>query len=138
GKKTEETMVRVVNDANNRLVKALGPQAQSLGVRIEIADYQRAWFSSDVTYVIHTKDDQGEPFTIALDDHVGHGPFPVNALSDGNFMPMLAYSQTQLAPTPSTQKWFDAMNGVPPVNARSRINFDASGASTWKIGRAHV
>jgi uncharacterized protein YdgA (DUF945 family) len=133
GKKTEETMVRVVDDANRRLVKALGPQAQDFGLKIEIASYQRGWFSSDVSYVLHTKDEQGEPFTIALADHVGHGPFPVNALSSGNFMPMLAYSQTQLAPTPSTQKWFDAMKGEPPVNAVSRIGFDTSGASTWNF-----
>lgn len=133
GKKTEETVVRVVDDANGRLLRALGPQAQGMGVRIEITDYQRGVFSSDVSYVIHTKDDQGEPFTIALSDHLGHGPFPVNALSDGNFRPMLAYSKAQLAPTPSTQKWFDVMKGVPPVNAVTRIGFDSSGDTVWNF-----
>ncbi|MFA5490663.1 MAG: YdgA family protein [Candidimonas sp.] len=133
GKRAEETVVRVVDDANGRLVRALGPHAQGMGVKIEIADYQRGWFSSDVSYVIHTKDDQGEPFTIALSDHMGHGPFPINALKDGKLQPMLAYSQAQLAPTPSTQKWFDAMKSVPPVNAVTRIGFDSSGDTTWNF-----
>jgi uncharacterized protein YdgA (DUF945 family) len=131
GKEAQKTVERVVAQANERFAKALGTDLGGSSLTLKIDDYQRRFFSSDVTYTLSLKDEDGKPIELILRDHLQHGPFPVDALRVGDFMPMLAYSQSELVASPSTQKWFDSQNGKSPVHIDTRIGFAGTGKSVW-------
>lgn len=131
GKQAQKTIERVVAQANERFAKVLGTELGGSSLTLNINDYQRRFFSSDVTYAFSLKDEDGKPIELILRDHLQHGPFPVDALRVGDFMPMLAYSQSQLVPSPSTQKWFDSQNGQSPLHIDTRIGFAGTGKSVW-------
>src|SRR3546814_5068591 len=72
---------------------------------------------------------------IKFSDHLEHGPFPAARLKAGNFAPLMAVSHARLTPTPSTQKWFDALKDKDgsPVSASTTIGFSGTGHSVWLI-----
>ncbi len=131
GKEAQTTIERVVTQANERLVKLLGPDLSGSGLKIEINNYQRHFFSSDVTYTIHLKDEDGKPIDLKLQDHLQHGPFPLAALRSGEFRPMLAHSRAQLIASPASQKWFDSQQGKSPLTVETEVGFGGSGKSVW-------
>ncbi len=138
GKQAQTELERVVAQANDRLLKVLGPDLGGSGIKLEITDYQRRFFSSDVAYSLHLKDEDGKPVDIKLRDHLQHGPFPLDALRSGDFTPMLAYSQAQLVATPATQKWFDSQQGASPLRAETRVGFGGTGKSVWTFAPAEL
>lgn len=131
GKQAQATVERIVAQSNEQMVKMLGPDMRGTGVKLEINDYQRGFFSSDVNYSLHLKDEDGKPILLKLHDHLQHGPFPLAALRSGDFMPMLAHSQAQLIVSPATQKWFDSQQGKSPVAIETRVGFAGTGRSVW-------
>lgn len=131
GKQAQATVERVVAQANDRLVKMLGSDLGGSGLKMEINDYQRHFFSSDVTYALHLKDEDGKLVDLMLHDKLQHGPFPLSALRAGDFTPMLAYSQSRLVATPATQKWFDSQKGESPMHVETRVGFGGTGKSVW-------
>lgn len=133
GKEAQTAIVRTVDQANERFVKMLGPDLSSAHLKVEIRDYHRGVFSSTAHYVIHTVDSEGKPLEYVLQDDLQHGPFPLAALSDGKFKPMLAYSQAAMVVTPSIQKWFDLKQGQTPLRIESQIGFDGQGVSHWTL-----
>src|SRR5690554_2258525 len=93
GKQAQTTISHAVAQTNERAVNMLGPDLNSSHFNIEIRDYTRGVFSSSAQYVIHTLDSDDKPLEYVLQDHLQHGPFPLEALRAGKFVPMLAYSQ---------------------------------------------
>lgn len=128
GKEAQTTIEDVVAQANERLVQMSAPDS---GVKLEIAEYDRGWFSSDIVYTLHMKDADGKPMALTLQDDLHHGPFPVSALQSGQFMPMLAYSQAHVVATPATQAWVDSQKGGSPLNIETRVGFAGQGHSIW-------
>src|SRR5690606_25060049 len=80
GKEAQKAVERVVAQANERFAKALGTELGGSGLTLNIDDYQRRFFSSDVTYTLSLKDEDDKPIELILRDHLQHGPFPVDAL----------------------------------------------------------
>src|SRR3546814_16395932 len=76
GKEAQKTIEEAVAQANTRIAKYLGPEAAG-SVKIDIADYQRRFFSSDIVYTAPLQDAEGKPMELALHDHWQHGPFPL-------------------------------------------------------------
>lgn len=138
GKQAQVTVERVVAQANERVIKMLGADMGADNLRIEINDYQRGWFASDVSYTLFMKDEDGTPLELKLHDKLQHGPLPASAVAAGDFMPMLAHSQAQLRPTPATQKWFDSQNGKSPLNIETRVGFGGTGRSVWTFSPAEL
>lgn len=100
---------------------------------LQIQDYQRGWFSSDVRYVFTFSDDSGDIQNLHLDDALQHGPFPWGALGAGEFSPLLAYSRIQLMPTEFVRPWFDARKGASPMQINTQITFGGVARSLWTL-----
>ncbi|HUH61036.1 MAG TPA: YdgA family protein [Candidimonas sp.] len=131
GKEAQATVEHIVAQANERLVKVLGADLGGSGLNIEIKEYNRQFFSSDISYSIHMQGDDGKPVELKMHDHLQHGPFPLGALRKGDFSPMLAYSQASLVASPATQTWFDSQAGKAPVHGETRVGFFGKGKSVW-------
>lgn len=132
GLRAEETIRTAVAQANDRIVKTLGPDLGTLGMRIDISEYRRGLFSSAARYTLSVQDED-ERLELALDDHMQHGPFPWTLARQGEFGPALAYSRSQLVDTDSVKRWFDAARGVMPLEVETRIGFGGEGESSWRF-----
>lgn len=130
GMKSEDTIRAGVEQANERIVRTLGPDLGTLGAKIEVREYDRGLFSSDVRYALYVED-QGERFEVELADHMQHGPFPWALVKQGELAPVLAFSRSQLLNTEPVRKWFDAARGALPLQVQTRIGFGGEGVSTW-------
>lgn len=133
GKKAQTAIAHTVAQTNARFVKMLGPDLSSTRLNVEIREYQRGVFSSKVRYVIHTLDSAGKPMEYQMLDDLQHGPFPLAALREGDFKPMLAFSQAEMVVTPSIQKWFDLKQGQSPFHVETQIGFGGQGVSKWTL-----
>jgi len=132
GMEAEKTIRTAVDEANQRIVKTLGPDLGSIGATIEINDYRRGVFSSRAryTFVVQEGDERTE---LAMQDVMQHGPFPWDLLKQGQFTPLLAYSRSQLVDTDTVKRWFDAARGTMPLTADTRIGFNGQGATVWEL-----
>lgn len=132
GVRAEDTLRAAIAQANERIVKTLGPDLGPLRIQMEIADYRRGVFSSEARYTLIMQDDE-ERVELGLDDHMQHGPFPWTLVKQGSFEPMLAHSRSQLVDTESVKRWFDASRGVMPLAVDTHIGFGGQGVSSWKF-----
>ena len=132
GKEAETTIRTAVEQANQRIVKTLGPDFATVGASIQVDDYQRGVFSSQARYSF-VMDDDGQRTEFALQDHMQHGPFPWDLLKQGSLKPLLAYSRSQLIDTENVKRWFDAARGVMPLAADTRIGFGGGGVTVWEF-----
>lgn len=65
-----------------------------LGVSIEPKEIERHWFSSNADFTVKLTDlDEGESFTVAFQQDIHHGPFP---LGHNFFKPLIAHGQIHL------------------------------------------
>ncbi len=133
GKRAQTVIEQAVVQTNQHLVKMLGPDLGDTGLKVSVTDYRRGVFSSDIVYTLAMKDNNGKPLQFKLADHLQHGPFPIDALRAGSVAPMLAYSRARLAPTATTQKWFDSTKDGAPVVAITKIGFSGQGDSQWEF-----
>ncbi|MDN5842146.1 MAG: YdgA family protein [Alcaligenaceae bacterium] len=129
GKQAQAQVYDAVNQINQQL-DVSWPVGQTRPT-LQIQDYQRGWFSSDVRYVFTFSDDSGHIQTLRLEDALQHGPFPWGALGAGDFRPLLAYSRIQLTPTEFVQPWFDAREGASPMQIDTRVTFGGVAHSLW-------
>lgn len=136
GQKAQSTIEGIVARTNERLVGMLGPDVAGGQAALVIDEYDRHFFSSDVSYTLAMKDDQGNPIELKLKDHLQHGPFPLAALRDGHLGPVLAHSRAQLVPSASTQAWFDSQKGEAPMVVETRVGLNGSGQSLWSFAPA--
>ncbi|MFA7668061.1 MAG: YdgA family protein [Burkholderiaceae bacterium] len=132
GLQAEATIREGVGQANDRIVKTFGPDMGALGATLEISEYRRGIFSSDVRYTI-LFDDGEERLELGMDDRMQHGPFPWALVKQGSFAPLLAYSRSQLVDTEAVKRWFDAARGAMPLQADTRIGFGGEGVSVWRF-----
>lgn len=132
GLQAEATIRDGVGQANDRFVKTFGPDMGALGATLEISKYRRGIFSSDVRYTI-LFDDGEERLELGMDDRMQHGPFPWALVKQGSFVPLLAYSRSQLVDTEAVKRWFDAARGAMPLQADTRIGFGGEGVSVWRF-----
>lgn len=132
GMEAEKTIRAAVEQANQRIVKSLGPDFASVGAIVQIDEYQRGVFSSKARYSF-VMDDDGKRTELALQDHMQHGPFPLDLLKQGSFTPLLAYSRSQLIDTENMKRWFDAARGAMPLTMDTRIGFNGQGVTVWEL-----
>lgn len=101
---------------------------------LQLQDYQRGIFSSQVRYVFEFQDPQGAAQALTLQDDLQHGPWPLAAVKNGHWQPLAAYSQVRPLPGGSWQPWFAATAGngamgqraAEPWRAESLLSFDGS------------
>ncbi|NYT22996.1 YdgA family protein [Alcaligenaceae bacterium] len=132
GMRAEETIRTAVERANARIVKTFGPDMGALGATLDISEYRRGVFSSDVRYTIVIQDGD-DHLELGMDDRMQHGPFPWALVKQGSFSPLLAYSRSQLVDTQAVKRWFDAARGAMPLEADTRIGFGGRGLSVWRF-----
>lgn len=132
GVRSEETIRTGVDQANARIIKTLGPDLGTSGARIDIGEYDRGLFSSEVRYTI-TIQGEDERLQVELADHMQHGPFPWGLLKQGSFVPALAYSRSRLVDNEAVKRWFDAARGAMPLEVETRIGMGGDGVSTWNL-----
>ena len=132
GLEAEKTIRAAVEQANQRIVKTLGPDLGSVGATLEIDHYQRGVFSTEAryTFVVQDGDERTE---LSMQDAMQHGPFPWDLLKEGRFTPLLAYSRSQLVDTDTVKRWFDAARGAMPLTADTRIGFNGEGVTVWEL-----
>ncbi len=106
---------------------------------LRIDDYRRGLFASQVRYVFEFRDDGGSTQTLALEDDLRHGPWPLAAVKAGFWRPLAAFSQVRPLPGGPWQPWFDALpGGTAPWEADSRVGFDGHIASVWRFAPVHA
>lgn len=103
GKQAEEKYQEFVARANEeaKQLKAYGIEAQLSNV-----SFERGVFSSDVKYQLDVKFGD-EAFVFNGNDQLFHGPLPLNRLKQGNFAPMLASIETEVARPEALKAFFD-------------------------------
>ncbi len=131
GKESEDTIRAAIDRSNEQLAGSLADQ-DSISAKIEIADYDRGIFSSNARYSIIVRDGD-ETIELAMQDHMQHGPFPLDLVRQGNFAPMLAYSRSNLVDTPSVKRWFEAARGAVPLTVDTQIRTGGAGTSVWEF-----
>ncbi|MBP6019130.1 MAG: YdgA family protein [Burkholderiaceae bacterium] len=131
-----EAKIRASIEQTNREFTILGSELTSKGVVLSVKEYKRGIFSADAVYVLTLNNLEDGPVELSIADHLQHGPFPLDALKEGDFTPMLAYSQAHLLPAPVIQPWFDSQNAKSPLLAKTRIGMDGKGRSVWTLSPA--
>lgn len=132
GVQAEDAIRGAVQQANERIIKTLGPDLGTLGATIEISEYRRGVFASEARYRIVVQDGD-ERIELGMDDHTQHGPFPWDRLTQGEFAPLLAHSRSRLVDTEIVKRWFDAARGAMPLEVDTRIGFGGNGISVWNF-----
>lgn len=138
GKQAQQSIEQAVARANESMAAALVSRRAAGAAKLTITEYRRRFFSSDIVYSMQVRDGSGRTQELLLGDHLQHGPFPLNAVAGGNLLPMLAFSESQLLPSATTQVWFDSLNGESPVTARSRVGFSGRANSDWTFKPLNV
>lgn len=131
GKQAHEAIEQAVAQANERMGRTMLAQPGAPKAKLVVAEYRRHVFSSDVVYSLQVQD--GETQEFLLSDHLQHGPFPLAAIREGRFSPMLALSQARLLPSAATQAWFDSLGGDTPLTGRTEVRFGGSAVSDWSF-----
>lgn len=103
GKQAEEKYQEFVARANEeaKQLKAYGVDAQ-----VNRVTFERGVFSSDVKYQLDVKFGD-EAFVFNGNDQLFHGPLPLNRLKQGNFAPVLASIETEVAVSEKLKAFFD-------------------------------
>lgn len=138
GKQAQQSIEQAVARANESMASALVSQPAAGNAKLTVTEYRRRIFSSDIVYSLQIKDSSGRTQELLLGDHLQHGPFPLDAITSGNLLPMLAFSHSQLLPSAATQVWFDSLKGQSPITARSQVGFSGRAKSDWTFKPLNV
>lgn len=122
----ESTARNAVDQANIKLREmSIGGGG---GASLKLLSFERGLLSSDARYQIDIEvpDDEGntQQYSLLLQDHLEHGPFPVSRLAQGRLMPVAAQSHVKLERTPLTEKLFEAASGEVPLVGDVTIGYD--------------
>ncbi|MDH2997896.1 hypothetical protein A1D22_00925 [Pasteurellaceae bacterium LFhippo2] len=117
GKQVEERYQEILAKANKQL-KSL--EEQGIQAEIANANIKRGLFSSDVTYQLKAKID-GKDYVAAGNDTLYHGPLPLNRLTQGKFVPVLASAKSKLAAVSEDLK--SAFNGSDILEGQSEFSY---------------
>ncbi|MGB6242483.1 MAG: YdgA family protein [Castellaniella sp.] len=107
---------------------------------LRLEDYQRGIFASQVQYVFEFHDEEDKPQALSLQDDLQHGPWPLAALGDGHWQPLIAYSRVRPLPGGLWQPWFDAVDDKAglPWRADSLVEFGGHVASRVTLAPARA
>lgn len=101
---------------------------------LRVASYERGWFGSQVTYVFEYHDPDGATHSLGLHDALLHGPWPWEAVREGHWRPLAAYSRVTPAADSGWQGWFALMQpGATPWVARSLIGFEGDVTTVARV-----
>lgn len=135
GKKAETEVYRQVAELNAAIETHHAVSFDDQSMQIKVINYHRGWLSSDINYELLVEN-EGEQFEFLFEDHLRHGPLPIQALVKGHFAPVLAYSELKLLPSQHVQPWFNATKEKTPLIAHSFVDFN--GSTTSQIDMAAV
>ncbi|MFA7580086.1 YdgA family protein [Castellaniella sp.] len=132
-----ESVLRVwVAEANQRW--QLEASAPGQAPVLSILDYRRGVFSSDLGLRFEYPEARGTR-VFDLQNHLQHGPWPWQALQEGHWAPLAAYSVLEPVAGPGWQMWFDAMpRGVLPWILQARIGFNGALRASWRFEPARL
>lgn len=118
-----------------RVEQAVRQQVEQLNAQptfgtVQIDSYERGVFSSTIHYAVTAENLPlptglvGQGDQIAFVSRVSHGPFPWSRLTEGQFAPVMATTQSWLQRTEPVGAWFAAAGDAQPVEERSSIHYD--------------
>lgn len=131
GREAQALIQQELAQANEQVLKAIGPETGLQDVQIRIRSYDRGFFTSQAEYEIQWQDSDGRVANYVFSDSLQHGPFPLAALKQGHWSPALAISEARLQKTKSTEAWVNSLDGASPVVVRTFVGFGGTGVSRW-------
>ncbi|SUB82551.1 Bacterial protein of uncharacterised function (DUF945) [Pragia fontium] len=102
--------------------KYIEQYAPEYKIKMNITDYQRGVFSSQVSYAFDVANGNGSD-SVSIAQKISHGPFPLDHFS---LSPKLAFSKTELIKQPSLDSFFDMAGGKSPLNVEVLASYDGS------------
>ncbi len=127
GQQVEQKYQEFIQIGNNNL-KYLG----AYGITAEIKDVQftRHFFSSDVKYTLEAQFD-GKTYALKGDDKLFHGPLPLNRLSKGNLVPVLASVENNIQLPENLKVYFNNQDKL--GEGKSDISYSGAAKGEFKI-----
>ena len=106
----------------------LSSQFPDTDVALELAGFERGFFSSQARYrvVLQAAEGDNAGMDLFVTDHIEHGPLPLSRLVSFKWLPMMAVSHAQLEPNERLAGLFAASAGRPPVIVHSNIGYGNS------------
>lgn len=103
----------------------LSSQFPNTDVALELAGFERGFFSSQARYrvVLQAADGDNADVDLFVTDHIEHGPLPLSRLVSFKWLPVMAVSHAQLEPNESLAGLFNASAGRPPLTMHSSIGY---------------
>lgn len=101
---------------------------------LQVDDYQRGVFSSQARYIFKFTDQDGQAQSLAVEQALQHGPWPLEALKNGIWQPLAAYSHLQPLPDGAWQPWFDVVaDHQVPWQATVQVGFQGQASGVWTL-----
>lgn len=131
GGKAEDIMRAKVAEINTK-VKASYGLDDADGPTLELMQYERGFFSSQAKYRLNlaavaanlsSVELAPEQSSLEFSDQLEHGPFPWSRLKRLQLLPVMAFSQSTLLPTPLSQPWFDLTQGKSPMQTETSLGY---------------
>lgn len=129
GQRAQDVIENAVQTGNQNLGRIFGAEASTQPMQLSVSRYDRGLFSSNIIYSLKIVGQGGAVTEYLLGDRLEHGPFPLSAVRQGQFAPMLALSRASLVPNAATQAWFDSLKGAKPVDITTRVGFSGAGST---------
>ncbi|RIY40942.1 YdgA family protein [Neopusillimonas maritima] len=137
GREAQSLIEHELAQANEQVLKAMGPETGVQDVQIRIRSYDRGVFTSQAEYEMQWREEDGGVVSYVFTDNLQHGPFPLAALQQGHWAPGLAFSEARLQKTESTESWVNSLDGASPVVVRTFVGFGGTGVSNWIFREAN-
>ena len=104
-------------------------------IRVSTQNYQRGIFSSQASYALTFPSKQDSATALKREilfvNDISHGPFPLKNILKGDFSAVGALIETNGAPTPWTETFFNSNQGLPFVVGQTRISTDGVAKLLW-------
>src|SRR5699024_945075 len=119
---------------NERISTIISSDLSQADAQVSIEQYSRGWSTAHVRYRVTLTDRHGENTHYFLDDVLEHGPFPWSMLRQGQFRPVLAYSEATLEATPDMHAWLAPDSGMEtPLHITTEVGFRGKAQSRLQL-----
>ncbi|WP_416775669.1 YdgA family protein [Xenorhabdus budapestensis] len=134
GKKVEARLDKTVQKMNTELTDAF-PDSR---LEMQVKDFQRGIFSSDVRFILSVKDDAKNAGMkpnekIIFKSHIDHGPFPISVLKKFNFVPKMASIHSEIEQSDQLKELFEITNGKSLFNIDASVSYSGNSSSNIEI-----
>ncbi|REF28175.1 uncharacterized protein YdgA (DUF945 family) [Xenorhabdus cabanillasii] len=134
GKKVEARLDKTVQKMNTKLTDAF-PYSR---LEVQVKDFQRGIFSSDVRFILSLKEDAKNAGMkpnekIVFKSHINHGPFPTSALKKFNFVPKMASIHAEIEQNDELKELLEITNGKPLFNIDANVSYGGNLSSDIEI-----